>query len=787
MARNDGLRDYQQEMKLRLFEEWELHRSVMVQMPTGTGKTHLLAAVVKEFLCGGGVGMRVWIVAHRRELVEQIEETVARYGMGKEPDKSAKNGRTGKDSMPEESGRVRVFSIQWLSRNRKIMDGQPDLIVIDEAHHALAETYRELWKRYPEARKLGMTATPCRLNRKGFTDLFDTLITSWSIAEFIGRGWLSSFDYVSIRANSSEQRLIDSLKKRGADGDYQVKEMNAVLNRETGIRQLYESVRRYAAGKKGIVYAVSIAHARQIAAYYSLHGVESVAIDSRTPALERKELVEDFRRGKISVLVNVDIFSEGFDCPDVEFVQLARPTLSLAKYLQQVGRGLRKSDNKESCVLIDNVGLHRIFGLPVRDRDWEAMFEGRMSGNAQPRTRMENNGLSVSCSLSEDSKRNEGLEIVMTHNCLLDAIRNGDLICLGGGGPAGEEQRTALKACHDRQSGLWGLRCGNKITVLPQYREVFDLCADRAAVRFEDGRTGVVDDSGTPLMVTDRCRRLRFLKGELLSVTKEDGSDCYTDLKTNRTYQERPVVFSYGGIELLRVGETFHSRTRKAYTSMHGLHKDSLCFYGFYLKIPDYRVPKSCRLVDPVWSAIFDVFACVLEGDDEEVYWCCGCLADRSIVVMDGEGNYYHVEKGKGKRYIACNAPKAGEADFASVVEGLRKEAGRRAESVQRERQQNEEEKRRKRLEEIKDVLPFRMGMKWGLKWGDRIVVPPSYRNICVPVGGYCAFEGNACQWGVMALDGKVVVEARYQKVEIEKDGTVHLTIIPGKVKTINL
>ena len=193
-CKNDCLRDYQQEMKLRLFEEWELHRSVMVQMPTGTGKTHLLAAIVREFLCGSG--SRVWIVAHRRELVEQIEETVSRYGMGRE------------------DGSVRVMSIQWLSRNRKIVNGQPDLIVIDEAHHALAETYRELWKSYPEARKLGMTATPCRLNRKGFTDLFDTLITSWSIAEFIGRGWLSSFDYVSIRANSREQRLVDSLKKR---------------------------------------------------------------------------------------------------------------------------------------------------------------------------------------------------------------------------------------------------------------------------------------------------------------------------------------------------------------------------------------------------------------------------------------------------------------------------------------------------------------------------------------------------------------------------------------------
>ena len=522
MARNDGLRDYQQEMKLRLFEEWELHRSVMVQMPTGTGKTHLLAAVVKEFLCGGGVGMRVWIVAHRRELVEQIEETVARYGMGKEPDKSAKNGRTGKDSMPEESGRVRVFSIQWLSRNRKIMDGQPDLIVIDEAHHALAETYRELWKRYPEARKLGMTATPCRLNRKGFTDLFDTLITSWSIAEFIGKGWLSSFDYVSIRANSREQRLVDSLKKRGADGDYQVKEMNAVLNRETGIRQLYESVRRYAAGKKGIVYAVSIAHARQIAAYYSLHGVESVAIDSRTPALERKELVEDFRRGKISVLVNVDIFSEGFDCPDVEFVQLARPTLSLAKYLQQVGRGLRKSDNKESCVLIDNVGLHRIFGLPVREWDWEAMFEGRILGDTFSRKRAEN-GLSVACSLLEEGRREEEWEMVMTHGQLLDAIRNRNL----SDQEEGRNALSVLKAFHDRCSGLWGLRRRNRVTVMPRYKEVFDTCADRAAVCLEDGRTGVVDDNGKPKIIIDRCRRLRFLKGELLAVTGNDGTDAY--------------------------------------------------------------------------------------------------------------------------------------------------------------------------------------------------------------------------------------------------------------------
>ena len=761
-CKNDGLRDYQQEMKLRLFKEWEFHRSIMVQMPTGTGKTHLLAAVVREFLCRSG--MRVWIVAHRRELVEQIEETVARYGMDRE------------------DGTVRVFSIQWLSRNWKKMQEAPGLIVIDEAHHALAETYRELWKRYPEVKKLGMTATPCRLNGKGFTDLFDALVVSWSIAEFIRKGWLSAFDYVSILADSREQRMIDSLKKRGADGDYQAKEMNEVLNRQVSIRRLYESVERYACGKKGIVYAVSIAHARQIAACYSAHGVETVAIDSKTPASERRELVEGFRQGRIKVLVNVDIFSEGFDCPDVEFVQLARPTLSLAKYLQQVGRGLRKSGDKESCMLIDNVGLHRIFGLPVRERDWEAMFEGRILGDTFSRKRAEN-GLSVACSLLEEGRREEEWEMVMTHGQLLDAIRNRNLFDQ----EEGRNALSVLKAFHDRCSGLWGLRRRNRVTVMPRYKEVFDTCADRAAVCLEDGRTGVVDDNGKPKIIIDRCRRLRFLKGELLAVTGNDGTDAYIDLKTDRTYREKPVVCSYGSVELLKVGETFHSRTRKAYASMRGLHKDSLCFYGFYLKIPDYRVPKSCKLADPVWSTVFDVFACLLEGDDEEVYWCCGRLADRSIVVMDGQGSYYHVEKGKRKRYIACNNPEVGEEDFNSAVKRLKEEAGRRAEEMNLLLKRNEEEKRRKRLEEIGDVRPFRMGLKWGLKSGERIVVPPCYRNICPPVGGYCVFEENACQWGLMAPDGKVVVEARYQKVEIEGDGTVRLTVIPGKVKTIKL
>ena len=156
--------------------------------------------------------------------------------------------------------------------------------------------------------------------------------------------------------------------------------MEAALNRRPPIERLCESVQRYAGGRKGIVYAVSIAHARNIAAHYNARGISAAAIDSKTPAAGRARLVEDFRRGRVRVLVNVDVFSEGFDCPDVGFVQLARPTLSLAKYLQQVGRGLRRSEGKECCVVIDNVGLYRLFGLPTAARDWQAMFEGRLAG-----------------------------------------------------------------------------------------------------------------------------------------------------------------------------------------------------------------------------------------------------------------------------------------------------------------------------------------------------------------------------------------------------------------------
>ena len=614
MAKTVCLHDYQKDIMRRLSEEWLTHRSVMVQMPTGTGKTHVLAAVVSSFLTDGK--RTVWIVAHRRELVAQIEETVAKYGT----------------SLTD--GCIRVMSIQWLTRHYDDVVEKPELVIIDEAHHAQARTYRILWSRCPEAKFLGLTATPCRMGRSGFTDLFDSLICSWSVAEFIRKGWLSSFDYVSIRANSREQRLIDSLEKRGADGDYQIREMNDVLNRHTSIERLYRSVLEYADGKKGIVYAVSIDHARNIAAYYSGKGLDAAAIDSHTPAAERGRMVEDFKTGRIRVLVNVDVFSEGFDCPDVEFVQMARPTLSLAKYLQQAGRGLRKSTGKETCVLIDNVGLYRVFGLPTMAWDWEAMFRGDMAGRGI-RTVRHGNGTSPETVTAEDLCQDFGMEMIVSHDRLLSAIalQKTPNPC----------KRPELRAWHDKNSGLWGLCRGrNKITA-PVFVTVFDIRHDMAAVRFSDKNCGLVNACGEIIRKEGYCQSMKFMRNNFLTVQKPNGRSDYIDLYNLRSYREKPEVKRFGDVEMLKVGRMYYSRTKNLYASKLNLSGGYIYDHKFYVAIFDYNASVQCYIDDPHMAGFPWGYACLLGGDHDSYYWICRWLVDGSIIVTDIGGKYYHV------------------------------------------------------------------------------------------------------------------------------------------------
>ena len=807
--------DYQEDMKERIEKALCLHRSVMAQMPTGTGKTYLLTAVIDSFVSNNPME-KVWIVAHRRELVSQIDETVRKFHSY-----SASNTSSLLSS-------VKAVSIQWLAKHYDEIEEEPGMIVIDEAHHALAKTYKEMWERFPNAKFLGLTATPCRLNGKGFTDLFDVLVQSWSVPEFISKGRLATYDFVSIKSDGVTQRLIDSLQKRGADGDYQNKEMDMLLNKKPSIERLYRSLEEYGKDRKGIVYAINISHANAIAEFYREHGIAAVAIDSKTPASERRMLIERFKSsslsfsnhpvplskegstfspspsssgsgdvtapprrseplrskvggpskvspdcagwdrlgatclrpadglGAIQVLVNVDIFSEGFDCPDVEFVQLARPTLSLAKYLQMVGRGLRIAKGKKNCVIIDNVGLYRVFGLPSQVWNWNAMFEGKLKVGKRKETPKDRefflmNEVQDDIQIHPDSE----MMMVMSHEELMQSL---------------------------------------------QYREFVDSKGEFAIIKLPDGKMTVVNRHGEQVLEPGDYYDMKLLDGNILFYRPRRKAKCYYDLLARAVIDdgtnvaEAPQVVNIKGWEFIEYNDIFMSRTQEDFSLPYRPSQYDFLNYGYYMIFRFRPSAIGCQ----VWyycegdegkmrmSNEESRNVCFLRNDYEHVYWLCAVLYGDCIVVMDSKQDYYLVDSNLKKTYIGCNNPKNEKEDLNVVMPRLGKKYYHEAMLQKKEMQANEmlllHEK-----SEAGHVELYQAGKKWGVKIDGKVIVPPLYCSIAQPVGAYCAFEEIPRHWGIMTLKGKVIVDAKYEKVEIRDNGIAVVTGITGKTQTINL
>ena len=917
--------DYQEDMKERIEKALRLHRSVMAQMPTGTGKTVLLASVVESFLREHS-NCNVWIVAHRRELVSQIRETIERVfskitpslftikegnfskthpssltlkgGSTSHPDPLTLRGEGGNrptrcseplrskvggpskvspdcagwdrlgaaclrpaEGLGDHLGMsgvskvspdclsasafnvpIKAVSIQWLSKHYDEIEEEPGMIVIDEAHHALAKTYKGMWERFPKAKFLGLTATPCRLNGKGFTDLFDVLVQSWSVPEFISKGRLATYDFVSIKSDGVTQRLIDSLQKRGADGDYQNKEMDMLLNKKPSIERLYQSLEEFGKDRKGIVYAINISHANAIAEFYREHGIAAVAIDSKTPASERRMLIERFKASSLSfskitpslftlkegstshpdpltlrgeggnrptrcseplrskvggpskvspdcagwdrltdtclragdglgatclraadglapiqVLVNVDIFSEGFDCPDVEFVQLARPTLSLAKYLQMVGRGLRVAKGKKNCVIIDNVGLYRVFGLPSQVWNWNAMFEGKLKVGKRKETPKDRefflmNGEQDDIQIHPDSE----MMMVMSHEELLQTI---------------------------------------------QYREFVDSRGEFAIIKLPDGKMTVVNQQGEQVLEPGDYYDMKLLDGNILFYRHRRKEVCYYDLLSGAIIDDGPNVYdvpkvvTLEGWEFIKYGDVYMSRTYEHFSWPYCPSKYDLFNFGDYLIYRyNYLVDSGCQ----EWyyyeggnglmmkATIDSNRVCFLRGDYEHVYWKCATLHCGCIVVMDSKQDYYLVDSYLKKTYIGCNNPKNENEDLHIVMPRLGKKYY--DEMMLQEKKKEASEMILLHEKSVAGhVELYQAGKKWGIKVDGRVVVPPLYRSIAQPVGAYCAFEEIPRYWGIMTLKGKVIVDAKYEKVEIRDGGIAVVTDITGKTQTIYL
>ena len=368
------LRPYQQKAKDDIFSLWDECDNVMFQMPTGTGKTRLFTSIISDIKAWGIKNQQtpiVLIIAHRVELIEQISETLDKYKVSH----GIIAGGKDRDLRPL----VQVASIQTITHrtNKDVASSLGvDFIIIDEAHHSVANSYKKLWELYPNTKKLGVTATPWRMNHLGFSSIYDRLLVSESIKEFIKEGWLAPYSYYSIKDNSEIRQEISGINEFDIEGDYKVSALERVIDKASIRANLLTSYQKFAGGKKGIIYSISRKHSDHICEEYRQAGINIVRIDSETPREERRTYVQRFRNGLIDIIVNVDIFSEGFDCPDIEFIQLARPTKSLVKYLQQVGRGLRPVAGKGRCIILDNVGSHIEFGLPNAERDWAIEFEG---------------------------------------------------------------------------------------------------------------------------------------------------------------------------------------------------------------------------------------------------------------------------------------------------------------------------------------------------------------------------------------------------------------------------
>lgn len=371
-----SLRPYQKKAKFDISSAWCADDIVFLVLATGGGKTVIFTDVIKDHVLDG---KRVMLIAHREELINQAWNTLYRNKIYAGIIQSRK---------PEDfSLPVQVCSIQTIARRKNLPHA--DLIVIDEGHHVTKDnSYGKILARYTDSKVLIVSATPYRLSGEGFTEVVSgketKLIVNSTLKSLIDDGWLVPLKYY---LSSIPDLSSVSLSK----GDYNEEETSKVMK----LAPIVESYQQNANGKRGVCFSINIAHSKDVVHQYNMAGIPAAHLDANSSKEYRTQIFEDFRSGKLKVISNVGIITEGFDFPDLEFVQLARPTKSLSMFLQMVGRVTRpqagvvdKYDHadirkkaievstKPFGIVLDNAGCWLDHGLPDSDHNWEYYFNG---------------------------------------------------------------------------------------------------------------------------------------------------------------------------------------------------------------------------------------------------------------------------------------------------------------------------------------------------------------------------------------------------------------------------
>lgn len=361
------LRQYQKEAVEMIRTEYASYRQrrVLFALPTGGGKT-VIFSYITESACGKG--RSVIIVAHRKEICRQISKALDAMGV--------QHGLI----MPghtQTTDLVQVAMVQTLAKRiEKGLIAEPDLLVIDEAHHAVAGSWGKVTEGWTKCKILGVSATPERLDGKGLGAAFDVLVIGPTMASLIEGGHLASYEYLA------PPSALDLSKVKTRGGDYAVDELEQAMMESTIVGDAVEHYRRFLDGRPAICFCVTIAHAESVAEQFRAAGWQAASIDGSMTSTEREDLIASLADGRLNVLTSCELISEGVDVPVVSGAILLRPTKSLAMYLQQIGRSLRPKPDGSSAVVLDHVGNVHRFGMPDCDREWS--LEGKAAKRKAP-------------------------------------------------------------------------------------------------------------------------------------------------------------------------------------------------------------------------------------------------------------------------------------------------------------------------------------------------------------------------------------------------------------------
>lgn len=324
-------------------------RRVCVVAPTGAGKTVIAGEIMSSIVAKG---RRALFLAHRRELIDQPCALLEALGIG--------HARIQAGHPEDRDAPIQVASVQTIVRRAK---PPADVVIVDECHHVRATSYTTILEEYPDSVILGLTATPWRRDGRGLGTVMDALVGVATVRELCDAGHLVE---PIVYAGSSPD--VSGIRMRA--GEYESDALEAAANRPELVGDLVANWSRICGGVRTVVYCCSIAHAEAVAESYVSAGVRAAVLSGATPADERASILARLRDHEIDVVANCEVLTEGWDLPALGCVQLARPTGSLALYLQMVGRVMRPAEGKPSAIVLDHGGCVTRWGLPTDDREW---------------------------------------------------------------------------------------------------------------------------------------------------------------------------------------------------------------------------------------------------------------------------------------------------------------------------------------------------------------------------------------------------------------------------------